>query len=78
MIRFAQLNLMEDWPMKGSFDVIFCRNMMIYFDKPAQQALVKRFWQKLVPGGYLLIGLSESLMNSSRELKYVQPAAYQK
>jgi len=78
MVRFAQLNLMADWPMKGPFDVIFCRNVMIYFEKPTQQWLVQRFWELLEPGGYLLLGHSESLMTSAHRLRYVQPATYVK
>lgn len=50
MVRLARLNLMEPWPMKGPFDAIFCRNVMIYFDKPTQQELVRRYWELLVPG----------------------------
>ncbi len=78
LVRIARLNLMEEWPMKGPFDVIFCRNVMIYFDKPTQKALVKRFWNLLRPGGHLFIGHSESLMASSQEFRYVQPATYRK
>ena len=76
LVKFAHLNLMESWPMKGPFDVIFCRNVMIYFDKPTQQRLVHRYWEYLRPGGYLFVGHSESLTASSREFRYVQPAVY--
>ncbi len=77
-IRFARLNLVEEWPMKGPFDVIFCRNVMIYFDKPSQEQLVNRFWQLLRPGGHLCIGHSESLAGSRHAFRYVQPAIYVK
>jgi chemotaxis protein methyltransferase CheR len=76
LVRFARLNLMDAWPMKGPFDVIFCRNVMIYFDAPIQRNLVQRFHELLSPGGYLLVGHSESLLASSGEFKYVQPATY--
>jgi chemotaxis protein methyltransferase CheR len=78
MVRFAPLNLMNEWPMKGPFDVIFCRNVMIYFEKSIQQWLVGRFWQLLASGGYLLIGHSESLTASSHKFRYIQPATYMK
>lgn len=78
MIRQAKLNLMEKWPMKGPFDIIFCRNVMIYFDKPTQQKLVHRFWELLKPGGYLFVGHSESLSSISTEFKYTEPAVYAK
>ncbi|MBI3658734.1 MAG: protein-glutamate O-methyltransferase [Acidobacteria bacterium] len=78
LVRFAKLNLMGAWPMKGPFDVIFCRNVMIYFDKPTQQALVRRFWELLEPGGHLFVGHSESLAASASEFRYVQPAIYVK
>jgi chemotaxis protein methyltransferase CheR len=78
LVHFARLNLMGPWPMKGPFDAIFCRNVMIYFDKPTQQALVHRYWEKLKPGGYLFVGHSESLTASSHEFQYAQPAVYRK
>jgi chemotaxis protein methyltransferase CheR len=78
LIRFAQLNLMESWPMKGPFDIIFCRNVMIYFDSATQVQLVRRFYDLLVPGGHLLVGHSESLVANSCGFKYVQPATYTK
>jgi chemotaxis protein methyltransferase CheR len=78
MVTFARLNLMEPWPMRGPFDVIFCRNVMIYFDKPTQTRLVERFWELLVPGGVLFIGHSESLSGARNRFKYLQPTVYRK
>lgn len=78
MVRFARLNLIGRWPMKGPFDVIFCRNVMIYFDKPTQLELVKRFWDILAPGGFLFIGHSESLTGVQHHFQYVEPAVYRK
>jgi chemotaxis protein methyltransferase CheR len=78
MVQFARLNLMDRWPMKGSFDVIFCRNVMIYFDSQTQRDLIERFYDMLVPGGHLLVGHSESLAANSRGFRYVQPATYRK
>jgi chemotaxis protein methyltransferase CheR len=76
MVRLARLNLMEKWPMVGPFEVIFCRNVMIYFDKRTQEWLVQRFWDLLAPGGYLFIGHSESLTAGTHAFRYVQPAIY--
>jgi chemotaxis protein methyltransferase CheR len=78
LVRVARLNLMDEWPMKGKFDVIFCRNVMIYFGKPVQQQLVNRFWDRLRPGGYLFVGHSESLSSLKHQYRYVQPAVWAK
>lgn len=77
-IKFSRLNLMHDFPFKGSFDCIFCRNVMIYFDRPTQEQLVNKFSYFLNPGGYLMIGHSESLTNVKHDLEYVQPSLYRK
>jgi chemotaxis protein methyltransferase CheR len=61
MITFNQLNLLNAWPMKGLFDAIFCRNVMIYFDNPTKEKLVERFAKYLKPHGYLYVGHSESV-----------------
>lgn len=76
LIRFSRLNLMDEWPMQGPFDVIFCRNVMIYFDKATQQRLIDRFHALLGPGGSLCVGHSESLTGLSHRFQYQQPAVY--
>ncbi len=78
LIHFGRLNLMDAWPMRGPFDAIFCRNVMIYFDKPTQGELVQRFWELLAPGGTLFIGHSESLTGIRHQFQYVQPTVYEK
>ena len=78
LVHFARLNLMGDWPMRVTFDVIFCRNVMIYFDKPTREQLVNRFWKLLKPGGHLFVGHSESLAGSQHKFSFVQPAIYMK
>lgn len=78
LVHFAKLNLMAPWPMRGPFDAIFCRNVMIYFDKATQQRLVERYWGLLRPGGHLFVGHSESLTGLAHRFRYVQPAVYVK
>jgi chemotaxis protein methyltransferase CheR len=78
MVSFAPLNLVGEWPMKGPFQVIFCRNVMIYFDREIRAELVHRFRELLVPDGHLFVGHSESLNGLSHGLQYVQPAVYRK
>lgn len=78
MVRLAGLNLLEKWPMKGPFNVIFCRNVMIYFDRPTQQKLINRFWDLLEAGGHLFVGHSEGLSAVKHKFRYVRPATYRK
>jgi chemotaxis protein methyltransferase CheR len=68
LIRFRKLNLLNSWPIKGQFDVIFCRNVMIYFDEPTKELLLRRLSDQLVSGGYLYIGHSERLIGSTATL----------
>ncbi|MCP3735585.1 protein-glutamate O-methyltransferase [Sphingomonas sp. RP10(2022)] len=63
-VAFRKLNLLESWPMKGTFDAIFCRNVMIYFDEPTKERLQTRLADCLAPGGFLYIGHSERLSAS--------------
>jgi chemotaxis protein methyltransferase CheR len=78
LVAFARLNLLGRWPMRGSFDFIFCRNVMIYFDKDTQRRLISRFRGLLAPAGFLLVGHSESLTGRAEGFRYLQPAVYQK
>ncbi len=78
MITFKQLNLLEEWPMSGPFDIIFCRNVVIYFDKDTQRRLFARYAQLMAPNGYLFIGHSESLFKVSEEFKLLGNTAYQR
>lgn len=61
MLAFRRLNIIEEWPFKGPFDIIFCRNMLIYFDQETKKRLVERFVAMLRPGGFLYLGHSEAL-----------------
>jgi chemotaxis protein methyltransferase CheR len=76
MVHFVLQNLIEPLNIKGHFDVIFCRNVMIYFNKQTQQQVVRSLQHKLKPGGYLLIGHSETLNGVGHALQYVSPAVY--
>jgi chemotaxis protein methyltransferase CheR len=79
MVLFKRLNLMsERFPFKGGFDVVFCRNVMIYFDKASRQRLTQAIYDTMKPGGYFFIGHSESLPRDDCPFEYVKPAVYRK
>ena len=76
-VIFQHFNLMDPIRFRRKFDVIFCRNVMIYFDQPTKDALVQRFYDATVPGGYLLISYSENLSQQS-PYRRLAPATFQK
>ncbi len=78
LISFKQLNLLEKWPIQGPFDVIFCRNVIIYFDSETKIKLFNRFAQLLCPGGYLILGHSETMDRDNRFFKAKGHNVYQK
>lgn len=78
LIAFKQLNLLGPWPMRGPFDVIFCRNVVIYFDKPTQKALFDRYADILADGGWLYIGHSESLHRVTERFRLEGRTIYRK
>ena len=78
LIEFRRMNLIEPFRHGRSFDVIFCRNVMIYFDRNTQRDVVNRLAGCLHPGGYLFVGHSESLSGIEHPLEYVCPAVYRR
>jgi chemotaxis protein methyltransferase CheR len=78
LISFRQLNLIQDWPMRGPFDMIFCRNVVIYFDKPTQRRLFNRYADLLADGGHLFIGHSETLFNVCDRFTLIGRTIYRK
>ena len=78
MVHFDRFNLMGEFPWHEAIDVIFCRNVMIYFNRETQQELVKKFYQALNPGGYLFIGHSESISSLKHNFTQIDATAYQK
>ena len=78
LITFKQLNLMHDWPMRGLFDIIFCRNVVIYFDRSIQIELFDRFADIMRPGAYLFIGPTENLNSISDRFRLLGKSIYQK
>lgn len=78
LIQFKRLNLMQDWPMKGYFDFIFCRNVLIYFDKETKESLANRYYGLLKDGACLFIGHSESLHQLNTEFELIGGTIYKK
>lgn len=78
MITFRRLNLMENWPMKGPMDVIFCRNVVIYFDKPTQTRLFSKFANMLADDGRLFVGHSEALYKVTDKFELLGKTVYKK
>jgi len=76
MITFRQLNLMEPWPLKNQFDIIFCRNVVIYFDKPTQRVLFKRYHDVLKDTGHMFIGHSETMFKVSEDFQLIGNTTY--
>jgi len=78
-VSFVRLNLMQErYPMREQFEIIFCRNVIIYFDRERQLALLRRLYEYLVPGGYLFVGHSETLTGTNLPLFSVAPTVYRK
>lgn len=78
-IRFRRLNFMDaDFGMREQLDVIFCRNVIIYFDRPTQEGLLQRFHRQLKPGGFIFMGHSETLSGLDVALTSVYPTVYRK
>ncbi|MGD0282051.1 MAG: CheR family methyltransferase [Dissulfurispiraceae bacterium] len=79
LVKFRRLNFMEgDFGMREPLNIIFCRNVFIYFDKPTQEKLLNRFCRHIVPGGYIFIGMSETLSGMDLPLTRVNPSIYKK
>lgn len=78
-VVFAHFNLMTpSFPFKRRFHVIFCRNVMIYFKRHTKEALAERFYHHLEPGGYLFIGMSETMTGMQNSFEYIQPSIYRR
>ena len=78
IIDFKQVNLMQEWPMRNKFHIIFCRNVVIYFDKPTKIKLLNRYADQLVDGGYMILGHSESIQGMSDRFETIGKTVYKK
>jgi chemotaxis protein methyltransferase CheR len=78
LVTVLPLNLLHDWPMQGPFDAIFCRNVVIYFDKPTKQRLFGRYAGLLPDGGYLFLGHSESMYGLNDSFDLIGRTVYRK
>lgn len=77
-VKFQRLNFMDNFSLPNHQDIIFCRNVVIYFDRPTQEVLFNKFCSNLTPGGYLFIGHSESLSGMKLPIKQVAPTVFQR
>ncbi|MBR6755686.1 MAG: protein-glutamate O-methyltransferase CheR [Peptococcaceae bacterium] len=77
-VEFRVLNLMDNFTFPTKFNLIFCRNVMIYFDQETRNQLINRFYNVLEPGGYLFIGHSETIQRETTKFNYIAPAIYRK
>ncbi len=79
LVMFRRLNFKAiPYPIRGTFDVIFCRNVMIYFDRPQRERMVREFARLLRPGGYLLVGHAETLIGMSDCFRVIRPSIYER
>lgn len=77
LVEFRRLNLNEEqYPVEGSFDLIFCRNVLIYFNRETKAAVIDRLTRHLSPAGLLFLGHSETLHSAAHALRHVGPTAY--
>lgn len=77
-VIYRQFNLMNPFPFKKKFHIIFLRNVMIYFEDDTKNELLRKVYDSLEPGGYLFIGTTESLDRKRLQFQYVQPSIYRK
>jgi len=78
MIRYRRMNILHEWPFSGLFQIIFCRNMLIYFDQPTKTRVIRRLAAKLAPGGYLYLGHSEAFAGAVGDLRLCGRTTYRR
>ncbi len=71
MVKFEQLNLLNDFSRFGMFDIVYCRNVLIYFDEPTKRDILSRIAQRMIPGGFLVLGAAETIMGLTSDFKTV-------
>lgn len=77
LIRFERINLNDErYPVSGRFDLVFCRNVLIYFDAPSKARVIRQLSRHMAPGGYLFLGHAESVVGSNQDLRRVGPTIY--
>ncbi|HON19153.1 MAG TPA: protein-glutamate O-methyltransferase [Salinivirgaceae bacterium] len=78
-VKFGRLNLMDDiYPINETFDIVFCRNTLIYFDRPTQEKVINKLCQHLRPNGYFFLGHSESITNMAVPLMHLKPTIFKR